>query len=80
MEPIVCDFGYARALDTQADSGTTKSEVGPVKWMVRNPLISFLRHQSPLLTKYIQQRLMFGLLGSQVIQSSSQNLSLGDFL
>ncbi len=36
MEAVVSDFGFARALDTSTDVAKTNSQIGPVKWMVRD--------------------------------------------
>jgi len=33
MQPVVCDFGFARELEQQEEIGQTKSEVGPIRWM-----------------------------------------------
>ena len=66
LKPKISDFGFARLLEVKGESATTKTDVGPVKWMVKifKLKINCTRHLNRLVNCNILKSLMFGHLES----------------
>jgi serine/threonine protein kinase len=56
-EVKVSDFGFARVKTMEHDSNTTKSEVGPVKWM--SPVRIFQEFSLFCVGKFIEKTVFF---------------------